>query len=254
MKTIWMILALSASTIILGACTSPTGNNISLPGTKWELLTLNDASPIQGTSLTLFFGTDGNAGGNAGCNTYGGSYTVNGSSLTFGPLISTMMACEPSIMDQEQAFLKGLGDTKSFEATSDKLTLKDSSGKELAVFSPFKPSSLEGEWEALSINNGKQAVVSVAIGTTVTALFGPDGSLSGNGGCNSYNSTYTVDGDKLSIGAISSTRKACEQAVMDQEQAYFAALTNSSTYTLGDGTLELRSSDGALQVKYNKAP
>jgi heat shock protein HslJ len=250
MKTIIFLLVISTSAILMSACASPAGNAPALPGTKWELVTLNGAAPVKGTSVTLFFGEDSKAGGNASCNTYGGSYTIIGSSLTFGPMMSTMMACEPAIMDQEQAYLKALGDTKSFEATSDKLTLKDSSGNALAIFTPYQPSALVGEWQAIAINNGKEAVVSVMNGTTVTAIFGADGKLTGNGGCNTYNGTYTLDGDKITIGPLATTRMACEQAVMDQETAYLNALAKASTYTLGKGTLELRDADGALLVDY----
>jgi heat shock protein HslJ len=211
---------------------------------------LNGAAPVQGTSLTLFFGSDDKVGGSAGCNTYSGTYKVSGSSLTFGPMVSTMMACEQAVMNQEQAYLKALGDTKSYAATADQLTLKDGSGNTLAVFSPYKPAGLVGKWEATGINNGKQAVVSVANGTKVTAIFGADGTLTGNGGCNDYNGTYKTDGDKITIGPIATTRMACEQAVMDQETAYLAALGNSTTFTLGKNTLELRDANGALQVDY----
>jgi heat shock protein HslJ len=250
MKTIFFLLVISTSAILISACASPAGNAPALPGTKWELVTLNGAAPVEGTSVTLFFGNDDQAGGDASCNTYGGSYTIKGSGLTFGPMMSTMMACEPVIMDQEQAYLKVLGDTRSFEATSDKLTLKDSSGKELAVFTPYQPSALVGEWQAIAINNGKEAVVSVLNDTTVTAIFGADGKLTGNDGCNSYNGTYTIDGDKITIGPLATTRMACEQAVMDQETAYLNALAKAATYTLGKDSLELRDVDGALLVDY----
>ena len=115
---------------------------LALPGTKWELVNLNGAAPVEGSSLTLFFGNDDKAGGNAGCNTYAGTYKVNGSSLTFGAMMSTMMACEPTSTDQEQAYLKALGDTKTYEASAERLTLKDGSGNELAVFVPYQPAAL----------------------------------------------------------------------------------------------------------------
>lgn len=250
MKTIWILLTLSAAALVFSACAPAGGSSAALPGTKWELSSLSGASPVAGTSVTLFFGNDDKAGGDAGCNTYSGTYKVSGSSLTFGPMASTMMACDQSVMTQEQAYLKALGDTKSFEATADKLTLKDGSGNALAVFAPYKPAGLAGTWTATGINNGKQAVVSVMNGTTVTAIFGADGSLSGNGGCNTYNSTYKVDGDKITIGPVAATRMACDQAVMDQEQAYFSALGNATTYSLSKDTLELRDANGALQVDY----
>jgi len=254
MKTIWVILAISATALVLSACASPAGNAAPLPGTKWELVSLAGAAPVKGTSLTLFFGNDDKAGGDAGCNTYSGTYKVSGSSLTFGAMMSTMMACDPAIMNQEQAYLKALGDTKSYEATANQLTLKDGSGSTLAVFAPYKPAALTGNWDAIGINNGKQAVVSVMNGTKVTAVFGADGTLTGNDGCNTYNGTYKTDGDKITIGPIATTRMACEQAVMDQETAYLNALANAANYTLGKGSLELRDASGALQVDYVIAP
>lgn len=256
MKTIWLILAISVTALVLNACASPAGNTVALPGTKWELVSLNGFAPISvsGTSVTLFFVGEDKAGGDAGCNTYNGTYKVNGSSLTFGSMMSTAMACEPPIMDQEQAYLKALGETKSYEGTADNLILKDASGKELAVFAPYQPSALAGEWDALAINNGKEAVVSVQNGTTVTAIFGSDGKLSGNAGCNTYNGTYTIDGDKITIGPLATTRMACEQAVMDQESAYLNALANAATFNLGKDSLELRDANGALQVDYIPVP
>ena len=65
-------------------------------------------SPIDGTELTATFTPDGQVGGNAGCNTYTGGYKLDGTSLTAGPLASTMMACEQDVMDQETAFLAAL--------------------------------------------------------------------------------------------------------------------------------------------------
>ena len=215
---------------------------------------MNGAAPVDETSVTLFFGEDNKAGGNASCNTYSGTYKVTGSSLTFEQMMSTMMACEPAINEQEQSYLKVLGETKSYEVTGGNLTLKDASGNALAVFAPYQPSTLEGSWQAIAINNGKQAVVSVMNGTTVTAIFGSDGTLTGNDGCNNYNGTYTTDGDKITIGPVATTRMACEQAVMDQETAYLNALAKAATYTLGKDSLELRDADGALLVDYIAGP
>ena len=38
MKTIWLILAISATALVLNAFASPAGNVAALPGTKWELV------------------------------------------------------------------------------------------------------------------------------------------------------------------------------------------------------------------------
>ena len=57
----------------------------------------------------------------------------------------------------------------------------------------------------------------------------------GSGGCNDFNGTYTADGSKLTFGPLSSTKKACPDAVNTVEQAYLTALrprrpTRSNTW------------------------
>ena len=39
-----------------------------------------------------------------------------------------------------------------------------------------------------------------------------DATVSGNAGCNDYTGSYTVDGEKLTIGPLAATKKACGPA------------------------------------------
>jgi putative lipoprotein len=86
--------------------------------------------------------------------------------------------------------------------------------------------------------------------TTITASFDGAGVLSGAGGCNSYSGGYTVEGASLQIGQIASTAMACEAAVMDQEQAYFAALAQAATFELGDGQLVIFDAGGQEILRF----
>ena len=61
--------------------------------------------------------------------------------------------------------------------------------------------SVVGSWVASGINNGSGGVVSSADTPNVTAVFAPDGELTGNDGCNDYFGTYEVD-----LGVASITR------------------------------------------------
>ena len=63
---------------------------------------------------------------------------------------------------------------------------------------------VEGAWTATGVNNGKGAVTTTTLTEQITAVFGPDGGLAGSGGCNDYNATYTVSGDALTLGPVSS--------------------------------------------------
>jgi heat shock protein HslJ len=93
-------------------------------------------SPIAGTTLTATFAATGEVGGNAGCNSYSGPYKLDGTSLTVGPLATTMMACDQKIMDQETAFLTALQTPTKVETSGATVTLRDASGATQVILSP----------------------------------------------------------------------------------------------------------------------
>jgi putative lipoprotein len=71
---------------------------------------------ISGTLLTTEFGATNQLSGSAGCNSYSGTYTVQGESLTISsPLAVTMMACAPDVMAQEAVFLANLKAAKGYK-------------------------------------------------------------------------------------------------------------------------------------------
>ncbi len=159
-----------------------------------------------------------------------------------------MRACEPAVTALETAYLADLAKAATFTATADTLTIFDSSGKQLLVFGAASANPLEGAWNVTGYNNGKQAVVSPAVGTTLTATFTPDGQVAGNAGCNDYNGTYKLDGTSLTVGPLATTRKACEQSIMDQETAFLTALQTPTTVETSGPTVTLRDASGATQV------
>jgi heat shock protein HslJ len=102
------------------------------------------------------------------------------------------------------------------------------------LYDTTEPRALAGSrWEAISVNDGNEAVVSLVTGSAITAAFDDDGTLAGSGGCNECTAPYRSDGDTLSIGAVASTERTCAdpQGVMAQEQDYYAALGNAATWT-----------------------
>jgi heat shock protein HslJ len=89
------------------------GTADSLAGTEWVLAQVDGRPAVPGTdgAPTLRFGAD-EAGGDSGCNFYGGTYTQSGGSLRFGALAATRRACasEPANA-QETAFFRALEST-----------------------------------------------------------------------------------------------------------------------------------------------
>jgi heat shock protein HslJ len=252
MKKIIFSIGLCAGLIILAACASstpPQAGAGDLSNRIWVLSLLTDKAVIPGTSISAEFTPDGKVSGSSGCNQYSSTYTVSGSTLKIStPMASTLMACSQEIMDQESAYLKALAEAKTFSAAGDQLTLSGADNNKLLVYKTQTQDLAGTSWEVLGYNNGKQAVISVLLGSTITLDFAADGSLSGNSGCNTYNGSFTVTDDQITIGPLASTRMACTQELMDQESQYLAALGSAATYQIKDTGLELRTKDGALAV------
>jgi heat shock protein HslJ len=161
------------------------------------------------------------------------------------------MMCETTIMTQESIYLEALQAAKSYSILGDQLSLIKANKEVSAIFKAQKQDLAGTSWEVITYNNGKQAVTSVLAGTSISADFGADGKLSGKSGCNSYNGSYKVDGSKISIGPIASTKMFCSEpaGVMEQESQYLLALESAATYTIEGSSLELRTQDGALAVQ-----
>ncbi len=258
------IAALAGS--LLSACASgdgaPAASSPSVPdlaGTSWNLISYAgaDGAPTpavtQPSMGTLTFLADGELAGSTGCNRFNGTYEQAGAdlSITMGGI--TLMACLGPAGEQEAAVIAALGRVAAAAVTAEDLVLSDAQGAQLLTYAPGL-AGLEGtSWTATGINNGKQAVVSDATTSAITAEFGSDDVLSGFGGCNNYTSTWTATPpDGLTIGPVASQLKACEQAVMDTEQQYFAALAKATTYRLEGNQLTLRDADGATQVAFTQ--
>jgi heat shock protein HslJ len=80
----------------------------------------------------------------------------------------------------------------------------------------------------------------------ITATFTSIGYLSGYSGCNRFESSYMVEGSTMHIGAISTTRIGCEVEIMEQEQAFLTALSNTATYRIHVSRLELYAVDSSM--------
>jgi heat shock protein HslJ len=248
----WLLLILSLAFLV--ACRPVQTPAQSLPGTSWGLSSLNGLLPLPGTSITLDLGDDGMATGSDGCNRFSIPYSVHGTSIHFGePAAATMMACPQPVMDQASAYMQALGQASSYTLQSNHFSLLD--GRQVLTTFVSATQDLAGtKWQVTAYNNGRQAVVSVSLGSEITAAFDKTGQVAGNAGCNDYFAPYQAAGGAISIGAAGATRKSCASpaGVMEQESAYLAALQSAATYTIEADRLEMRDATGAIAVQLTR--
>jgi len=233
-----------------------------LSGTGWTLTGyVPDGTIVQALTtpkVTLDFGKEGQITGTAGCNHYFASYEVKGSSITISQAGSTLMYCgEPGVMDQESAYLALIGNAKTIGIDGDRLTLADAKGTPILIFAktvlPAQEPLVGTNWTLESFH-AADAVSSVLAGTSITAVFGPEGSVSGSAGCNRYFASYTMTETSLSIGTAGSTKMACgTPGVMQQESTYLSLLSQAKTYTIKGDKLTLADAKGSPILSYAKS-
>jgi heat shock protein HslJ len=190
-------------------------------------------------------------GGFTGCNSYGGPYTVDGSSLELGQLAMTLVGCPSPAAEVETAFLAALERVAAWRIEDDELLLLDADEAELLRFAPGTPN---GSWRATGFLRGEDFRTVIA-GVEITATFTEEGELRGGSGCNTYRSTLTTDGIAITIAPPAATRKFCAQpeGVMEQEAAYLQALSNAERFRLDGSTLRLTRADGTHLVDFARA-
>ena len=102
---------------------------VTLPGSAWEVTSLADEDPLDDHPITFEFDAEGNIAGDASCNRFGGTCTIEGNTIKIGPLRSTRRACEPEIMQQEQKFLALLSTVSAWSIEDDELVLTAPEGE-----------------------------------------------------------------------------------------------------------------------------
>jgi len=75
--------------------------------------------------------------------------------------------------------------------------------------------------------------------TRVFVHFAADGKVYGNSGCNQFSGSWGLDNQRLRLGQMASTMRACPEPQMQLEQVFLAQLALADNYTLADNTLSL---------------
>ncbi len=119
---------------IVIAC-SPTEDPADLTDRTWKLIEFGEAGAMNqavGDATAMF--ELGTVSGSTGCNSYSGEYSIDGDSMSIGPVAATERACmdPPGIMEQESVFLRILSAVTKFEVSGNELRLESASG--LLVF------------------------------------------------------------------------------------------------------------------------
>jgi heat shock protein HslJ len=167
---------------------------------------------VEGTQLQLRFDAPRRVGAHAGCNSLAGSYVIEQGRLVVSNAAQTLIGCSPERQAQDQWYFDFLLSQPSIAARGDTLVLEDEGTRieylDQEIATPDV--SLAGRtWTVDTIIEGDAA--STAVWPEPASLvFGSNGALTIDTGCNSGSGTHRVEGSTVTFSNVAVTERACE--------------------------------------------
>jgi heat shock protein HslJ len=207
----------------------------------------------DGAVLRISF-DDGRISVSGGCNGMGGDVTFEGDTMTVGPMMSTQMACDQPLMDQDSAVQAFLTAGTTVSVDGDTLVLTGTlTGSEATitlldreVADPDRPLA-DTAWTVTGVISSD--AISSGWGSAVATLTIVDGQAQVNTGCNTGFATVTVDeaAGTIAFGPLALTKMMCDDDAMRLEQEVSRVLTGTATYSIEAGSLTLMNGTDGLQ-------
>lgn len=105
--------------VLAGCASKPPAAPEPLIVGLWLAQDIAGAPVPADARITLSLYGDGRAVGRGGCNNYTTKYQRTGGSISFGPVLSTKMACAPALMTLEQSYFDTLAAVTRVERRAD---------------------------------------------------------------------------------------------------------------------------------------
>lgn len=223
-----------------GNAESPDPSPTEIPDGDWVLIEGIDTVP--GFPITLSI--DGTAAsGRAACNSYFGTVSVDGTTVSFGEMGQTLMGCEPPVQNAETAFLTALMTVEGFTINGDRLTLFGP-GVDLR-FDPVVPtptSDLVGtNWVLDTLIEGDAA--SSVSGDAATLLLQADGTLTASTGCRTLTGRWMDNAGVIVVPELSANGE-CSDAMSKQDSLVVTVIGDEFRAEISGDRLTLTSMGG----------
>lgn len=211
---------------------------------------------VEGTQLSLSFHEKSRIGAHAGCNSMGGGYAVEDGALVISNGAITEKAC-PGVLEQEGWYMGFLGKRPALTVDGDTLVLEGGGVRieyldrkiatpDLALVGPT--------WTVDTIVT-KDFASHAAWPKPATLVFGADGSLQVEAGCNGGRGTYRVSGKEITFESVGLTEMACADPLANELETAVSRLfigPQPVTFEITVDRLSLRGKDGGLDLMASK--
>ncbi len=223
-KTLMTVLIALTATACLGSDFTD-----SVEG-SWELESgMRNGQPfpiVDSHPITMNL-QDGEIGGTAACNNYGGQFTISGNAFSIDDgLAVTEMACRPAaVMESEEQFLAALTSVDEVELTNQGLVLSGADTELLFHrLEPVPTSDLvDTVWVLDGLVSGDTITSPMAPADPATLQLFQDGTFVGSTGCREISGSYQVAGMEVQFTTWGAEGE-CSTQLQEQDKRVISGL------------------------------
>jgi heat shock protein HslJ len=207
---------------------------------------------VDGSQLRLRFEGD-EVNGAAGCNSIGGSYSIEGGTFAMTDGGQTLIGCDQALVDQESWYFAFLTSSPSIVIDGDSLVL-DGDGTRIEYLDEevaTPDAELVGvTWTVDTIISGGLAQ-HAEWPSPATLVFEADGTVAVNTGCNAGSGTYQTAATELSFADVAVTERGCDDPSGELERAVLGLIHGPQpvTWEVTVDRLSLRGADFGLDLE-----
>jgi heat shock protein HslJ len=240
-------LAVSAAVVLaVAGCGDGSGAPPDVTG-EWELVEFSRddtvvPEPVGGrATLTL---ADGDVGGTSFCNSYSGTYRLDGEEFTVSGLGGTEIGCAPELMEAEAAYLEALTAVEVAGTADGYLVLSGGDAELTYRPVPEVPASdLTGTgWVLETLLDGD--VASSTSGDRAVLELADDGTLTASTGCRELTARWSLDGDVVRITGARPAEASCDPDAAAQDEQVTAVLSRDFQVAVSEDSLTVTGTEG----------
>ena len=185
---------------------------------------------------------DGDIGGRAACNSYGGEVTIDGSQFGVGAVFQTEMGCEPAPMALEFEFLSALQRVDTWTRDGDVTELTgDGVSLSFEIVPPPPTAELvDTVWVLDTIIDGAAASSTIGGADEALLTLTAAGALTGSTGCRTFVGEYLETGGTLTVTNLAMEGE-CDSDFVWQDNAVVSVLEGELTIEIDGPRLTLSS-------------
>jgi heat shock protein HslJ len=210
--------------------------------------------PITPSGLSARLLPDGDLEGETGCESYVGSYQLDGQMISLSVLGRDPRPCASDVKDEAEMFIEALKAVTAWRLAGSGLELLDDTGRVQIGLLPAPIAGPQGEWSVTSFARPNGKLQAAPTDGSMRLVLGADGTARGATGCRLFEGEYMAQSEQMLIVPLDITGLPCRGDVRRSERRLLAAFERVVLWQRDGTTMHFTDGNGQVVMELTASP